>query len=89
MTVVRPPRALGVITGGAISAWAFIFAAAALVVASGGPAEFRTFLAWVVGVLLLLARGPRPRRPWSRDGRSGGAADGAPDVEPDEEHVHG
>lgn len=57
VTVVRPPRALGVITGGAISAWAFIFAAAAMVVASGGPAEFRTFLAWVVGALLLLVGG--------------------------------
>lgn len=53
-SIVRPPRALGVITGGALSAWAFVLAAAAVYAAYGGPAEFRTFLAWVVAAVLLL-----------------------------------
>jgi hypothetical protein len=51
---VRPPRALGVITGGALSVWAFLLAAAAMFVAAGAPVELKTFLAWVVGAALLL-----------------------------------
>jgi len=39
----------------------------------------------VVGVLLLLARGPRPRRPWS----PGERFDDHDDLEPDEERFHG
>ena len=52
----RPPRALGVIVGGAFAAWAALFAGLTLRVGIGAPAEFKTFLAWLVsGVLILLA----------------------------------
>lgn len=50
--VFRPPRALGVITGGALAAWALVFALLATVAAAGAPAEFKTFLAWVVASVL-------------------------------------
>lgn len=50
----RPPRALGVITGGAITAWALLFAALSASLALGAAAEFRTFLAWVVTAILVL-----------------------------------
>lgn len=49
----RPPRALGVIVGGAIVVWALACSALAFSVAAGAPAEFKTFLAWVAGILLL------------------------------------
>jgi len=39
----------------------------------------------VVGVLLLLARGPRPRRPWGPELRNGDASD----LEPGEERANG
>lgn len=53
---VRPPRALGVIIGGAFTACALLFALLLLRVAIGAPAEFKTFLAWVVaGGLAVLA----------------------------------
>lgn len=52
--VFRPPRALGVITGGALAAWALVFALLAAVAAAGAPAEFKTFLAWVVVTVLVL-----------------------------------
>lgn len=51
----RPPRALGVIIGGAFAVWAFIAAVVGARVASSGATEFKTFLAWaivVVGVAL-------------------------------------
>jgi hypothetical protein len=51
---IRPPRALGVITGGALAAWAFLLAAAAAYVAAGSPVQLKTFLAWAVFALLLL-----------------------------------
>ncbi|MGE3075857.1 MAG: PH domain-containing protein [Dehalococcoidia bacterium] len=44
----RPPRALGVIVGGGLSAWAFVAAVLAAGVAVGADAEFKTFLAWAV-----------------------------------------
>lgn len=56
LAIVRPPRALGVIVGGGLAGWSLVFAALALRVAVGSPAEFKTFLAWLVaGVLVLLA----------------------------------
>lgn len=51
---VRPPRALGVIIGGVISAWALGLSLAAALAAAGAPAEFKTFLAWVVAAVLLV-----------------------------------
>lgn len=53
----KPPRAAGVITGGALAAWAFIFSMVALSVALGAAAEFRTFLAWIAFVALLILAG--------------------------------
>lgn len=54
----RPPRALGVIVGGAFTTWAAFIALVAGVLAGGGAIEFTTFLAWVVvavfGALALL-----------------------------------
>jgi hypothetical protein len=44
----RPPRALGVIVGGALMAWALVAAFLAARLAIGAGAEFKTFLAWVV-----------------------------------------
>ncbi len=44
--IVRPPRALGVIVGGFLTAWAALVAFLALGVAWGSPAEWKTFLAW-------------------------------------------
>jgi hypothetical protein len=56
--VFRPPRALGVITGGAFCAWAVVGSGLAANVAVGAPAEFKTFLAWaaaaVFGALALV-----------------------------------
>lgn len=52
--VVQPPRALGVIVGGAFVAWAFVFAALSVRIAIGAPAEFKTFLAWAVAASLVL-----------------------------------
>lgn len=51
--VFRPPRALGVITGGALAAWALVFALMAILAAAGAPAEFKTFVAWVVAAVLV------------------------------------
>ena len=49
--VFRPPRALGVIVGGALTLWAAFIALVAGVIAGGGAIEFTTFLAWVVVAL--------------------------------------
>ncbi|MBK6662232.1 MAG: hypothetical protein IPG47_05580 [Thermoflexaceae bacterium] len=49
----RPPRALGVITGGFLAAWAAAVGALALTIALGSAAEFKTFVAWVAVVALL------------------------------------
>ncbi len=52
----RPPRSLGAALGLAGVAWSLVMAVVALTVAVTGPAEFKTFLAWlVVGVLLVVA----------------------------------
>lgn len=52
----RPPRALGVIIGGAFAGWAVLFGGLSARLAVGAPAEFKTFLAWLVaGILFLLA----------------------------------
>jgi len=54
--VVRPPRALGVITGGGFAAWAAVFALLSANAAIGAEPEFKTFLAWLAaGVLAVLA----------------------------------
>ena len=53
LAVFRPPRALGAIIGGAFAAWALVFAALSLSVAIGSPAEFKTFLAYLVAFVLL------------------------------------
>ncbi|MBH77165.1 MAG: hypothetical protein CL897_02910 [Dehalococcoidia bacterium] len=47
----RPPRALGVIVGGAFSLWAAFIALVAGVIAGGGSIEFTTYLGWVVVAL--------------------------------------
>ncbi|MCC6383249.1 MAG: hypothetical protein IT304_12140 [Dehalococcoidia bacterium] len=54
-TIFRPPRALGVITGAGLAAWALAFAVLAARVAADGRPEFKTFLAWAVsaGALVL------------------------------------
>lgn len=52
VVVFRPPRALGVIIGGAIAAWAAVFALVCAAIAWGSPAEFRTFLAWLAAAVL-------------------------------------
>jgi hypothetical protein len=52
--VIRPPRALGAIIGGAFTAWALIFGIGAVVVAANGPAEFKTFLAWFAAAVLFV-----------------------------------
>ena len=51
---VQPPRALGVIVGGGFVVWAAVFSALSARVAIGAPAEFKTFLAGLVAVLLAL-----------------------------------
>lgn len=48
----RPPRALGVITGGAFTAWATIGAGAAAHVALGSGVEAKTFFAWLAAAVL-------------------------------------
>lgn len=50
----RPPRALGVIVGGGLAVWAAVFAGLAANIAIGAPAEFKTFLAWLVAAALSL-----------------------------------
>ena len=57
LAVFRPPRALGVIVGGAFAAWALLLAGLSLRVAIGAPAEFKTFLAYLVSVVLVLLAG--------------------------------
>lgn len=56
--VFRPPRALGVIAGSALAAWALGLAVLSVTLAWGAEAEFKTFLAWalaaVLGVLSLV-----------------------------------
>jgi hypothetical protein len=52
--VVQPPRALGVIVGSAFVAWALVFSGLTARIAIGSPAEFKTFLAWLVAAALLL-----------------------------------
>ena len=44
----RPPRALGVIVGGALGVWALLVAGFALQAAIGAEAELKTFLAWLL-----------------------------------------
>lgn len=48
----RPPRALGVIIGGAFASWALVLAVLLGSAALGAVAEFKTFLAWVGAALL-------------------------------------
>ncbi|GIW12837.1 MAG: hypothetical protein KatS3mg062_0276 [Tepidiforma sp.] len=55
--VFRPPRATGVIIGGAFATWALVVAAIAFNVAQGAQPEFKTFLAWVVAAAALLLAG--------------------------------
>ncbi len=54
----RPPRALGVIAGGAFTVWAAVVAAAAANIALDSGVETKTFLAWVaaggLGLVALL-----------------------------------
>ncbi len=52
--IVRPPRALGVIVGGGLAVWAFVFAGLALQAGIGAEAEFKTFLAWLVAAVLVV-----------------------------------
>ncbi|MCY4393392.1 MAG: PH domain-containing protein [Chloroflexi bacterium] len=47
----RPPRALGVIVGGAFTLWAAFIALVAGVLAGGAAIELTTFVAWVVVAL--------------------------------------
>ncbi len=49
--IFRPPRALGVIVGGAFTVWAAFIALVAGVLAGGAAVEPTTFLAWVVVAL--------------------------------------
>lgn len=44
--IVRPPRALGVITGGFLAGWAALVGSLAVGLAWGAPPEWKTFLAW-------------------------------------------
>lgn len=54
--IFRPPRALGVITGGGFAVWAGVFAGLAAKVGYGAPAEFKSFLSWLVfGCLVVVA----------------------------------
>lgn len=46
--VFRPPRALGVITGGGFALWSFVFAFLAANTVAGGSPEFKTFLGWTL-----------------------------------------
>ena len=48
----RPPRALGVIIGGAFTAWAVAGAAVAARIAFQSDAEAKTFLAWLAAAVL-------------------------------------
>ncbi|HEY4668981.1 MAG TPA: PH domain-containing protein [Tepidiformaceae bacterium] len=50
--VVRPPRALGVIIGGAFAAWALLFALLSANAALGAEPGFKTFLAWLAAAVL-------------------------------------
>ncbi|MEO6397720.1 MAG: PH domain-containing protein [Tepidiformaceae bacterium] len=50
----RPPRALGVIVGGALAAWAFVLAFLCLRLALDASVEFRSFATFAVGTLLAL-----------------------------------
>ena len=50
----RPPRALGVIVGGGITAWALVAAFLTGQLALNAGAEFKTFLAWVVAAVFVL-----------------------------------
>ncbi len=49
----RPPRALGVIVGGAFAAWAAALAAVTATIAAGADAQFKTFLAWLATAVLV------------------------------------
>ncbi|MCL4232424.1 MAG: hypothetical protein HUU14_00695 [Dehalococcoidia bacterium] len=51
----RPPRALGVLTGGAFTVWAVVVAAVAASVALASAVETKTFVAWIVAGTLALA----------------------------------
>ncbi|MEP7216406.1 MAG: PH domain-containing protein [Anaerolineaceae bacterium] len=52
LVAFRPPRALGVIVGGAMAAWAFILAALVLRLALEANVELRSFAAYVVSAVL-------------------------------------
>jgi len=52
--IFRPPRALGVIVGGALAVWAAIVAGLAANLAIGASAELKTLVAWVVAAVMLL-----------------------------------
>jgi hypothetical protein len=49
----RPPRALGVIVGAGLAAWAFLAAVLSLNIAIGSPVELKTFIAWIVAAIAL------------------------------------
>jgi hypothetical protein len=53
-TVVRPPRAMGVIIAGAFAAWAGVVAFVSFNLAWGAEPEFKTFLAWLVAAVAAL-----------------------------------
>ena len=50
----RPPRALGVIVGGGLAAWAAVVAVLAGSVAYDSGAEFKAFLAWAVATVAVI-----------------------------------
>lgn len=52
--VFRPPRAMGVIIGGAFAAWAAVVSFLAASIAWGAEPEFKTFLAWTVAAAALV-----------------------------------
>ena len=54
LVAFRPPRALGVIVGGALAAWAFILAVLCLSLALNANVELRSFLAYLVSAVLAL-----------------------------------
>lgn len=55
--VFRPPRALGVIVGSGIAAWALVFTVLCASLAIDSSAGFKTFLAWVAAAVLLCLAG--------------------------------
>ncbi len=52
--VFHPPRALGVIVGAGLTAWASLGSILAFSAIAGAEVELKTFLGWVIGVALAL-----------------------------------